>query len=178
MNWIKVIDRVPEVPYLIFALFMFIHQSDWDQVVHIFSNGFIFLAISFTIGAILKVTFKTKRARRSTSISVFKYGFPSMHTMLSVGGIAFFYFVDPLYAVVLGPIGVLYPYSRLKMKVHNGTDITGGAILGVIVGWITGMFILPLILPSLLELIFATFMFLVPMASTVMRIRLARAVSG
>lgn len=174
MDVYGLIDAVPELPYFILAFFHIFQESDALRIIHVFSASFLFLALTLSVGAVLKVTFKTKRPRKKWDVPVFKYGFPSIHTMISVGAIAFLIFIEPAYALLMIPVGFLYPYSRLQLKVHTGADVTGGALLGTITGWLSGALLLPVQLPLFLEAIFTLLMFIIPILFSIARIRVLK----
>lgn len=169
------VDKVPELPYFILAFLYIVQETDGLRAVHAFSVSFIFMALSIIVGAVLKVTFKTKRPVNRLNAPVFRYGFPSIHAMVSIGAIAFLVFIEPFYALLLTPVGLFYSYSRLKLKVHTGADITGGAVLGTIIGVLSGIFILPVRLHYSIEFFFASLMFIVPVCFTIVRIKILKA---
>jgi len=155
-----IIDKFPELPYLILAvLYIHFNISETEKLMHVFSSSFLFLIICVFTGTLLKAIFKTERVTPYYGVSVFRYGFPSMHSLASIGAIGFVYFIEPmgpLLSLVLVPIGLLYVYSRIKIGAHSVTDVIGGAIIGLIMGIISGMHLLKIYLPYPLELIFTT----------------------
>ncbi len=142
-TWIyRTIDRFPAIPYLIIALGYLLLDLGKLKKIHVLSSAFIFLSIAVIMGVLLKVIFKTERKIPRYGGTIVKYGFPSIHALASIGAIAFVYFVDPMFALLLAPLGLLYMYSRIKLGVHSERDILGGAITGLIIGIFCGIYIL------------------------------------
>lgn len=168
-TWVyRIVDKYPSVPYIIIAVgYLLINLIRLEKVIHVFSSAFIFLTIAVIVGVILKVIFRTERKIPRYHGTIIRYGFPSIHSIASVGAIAFIYFVDPLLALLLMPLGALYIYSRLKLGVHSETDIIGGAIVGTIVGILCGIYILPINPGITVELILAVLFFIGPILLTI-----------
>lgn len=166
----KVIDRIPELPYFFFAVVYVIVNPGKDYV-HIFSVAFIFLLMGVFLGTAIKLIFKTPRPRAYKTIKIFSYGFPSLHSLISVGAISFLYFVDLRISLLLIPVCALYMYSRIKLRVHTRGDVVGGAIIGLIFGAGVGFFGLGVFLPHNIELLFSILFFIVPAAISYLRIK-------
>lgn len=61
--------------------------------------------------------------------------FPSGHTAASFAAVAALYFMgDPLWKPALG-LALVIAFSRLYLYVHWPSDVLGGVILGIAVGW-------------------------------------------
>jgi len=86
----------------------------------------------------LKQIFRKERPEGTAGKMYRKYdrfSFPSGHTArvwAIVAIVAFFY---PPLAAVLSIWSVLITYSRLKLRLHDITDVTAGMIIGVAVGF-------------------------------------------
>lgn len=65
------------------------------------------------------------------------YSFPSGHTAASFAAVSALYFsgMRKLWKIAL-PIALVIAFSRLYLYVHYPTDILGGAIVGVIAGYV------------------------------------------
>lgn len=168
-TWIyRIIDRFPAIPYLIIGLgYILLNLDTLDAVMHVFSSAFIFLITAVATGVLLKVIFKTERKIPRYGGTIVKYGFPSIHALASIGGIAFIYFVDPMFALLLVPLGLLYMYSRIKIGVHSETDILGGAVIGIIVGILCGIYVLSTPLEPTVERILAIMFFIALIVLTI-----------
>ena len=167
----SLIDRFPAIPYLVIGLgYLLLNLDKLEDVIHVFSSAFIFLSMAVVIGIILKVIFKTERRIPRYGGTIAKYGFPSIHTLASIGGIAFIYFVDPMFALLLLPLGLLYMYSRIKMGVHSDVDVIGGAIVGIIIGIFCGIYVLNIHLDLTIEIILGALFFIAPLILTVMEL--------
>ncbi|RLI94757.1 MAG: hypothetical protein DRO94_02155 [Candidatus Altiarchaeales archaeon] len=169
----RIIDKFPAIPYLFIAImYLIINLKEIDKVIHIFSSAFIFLLICIIVGILLKIIFKTERRIPRYTGTIAKYGFPSIHSMASIGGIAFVYFVNPFFALLLIPLGLLYVHSRISLKVHSEIDVLGGAIIGIIIGIFCGIYILKIHLPYEIEILFSILFFIVPLAITFIELRM------
>lgn len=165
-------DRTPEVPYIILAISYIIYLKDTAKILHIFASTFIFATLVLVAGILLKIIFKTRRRVPRYGNSTLSYGFPSMHGMASIGALAFTYFIDPFIALILAPIGIFYVYSRIKIRVHNITDMVGGAIIGIVIGAFSGLYVLNNIhLSRDIELILTLLFFTTPILSALIRAR-------
>ncbi|OYT26505.1 MAG: hypothetical protein B6U97_03750 [Candidatus Altiarchaeales archaeon ex4484_96] len=159
------IDKQPVVPYIVLGLMTFImnlHRIEY--VLHLFSSVFIFVSISIALGILLKAIFRTPRRVPRYGGSPIKYGFPSIHSMLSAGSLGFIFFVNPLFLIMLIPLTLLYLYSRIALGVHNVSDVIGGSIIGLILGVSAGILIYQgLKLPLELETFFTILFFILPL---------------
>ncbi len=166
----KLIDEAPVVPYLGLGLGYAIYQwNNPNHLIHLFSSAFIFFMVSVAVGLVLKVVFRTERRVPRYGGPVLRYGFPSIHTMSSVGGVSFAYFVHPVFALALLPLALLYLYSRLSLGVHEVSDVIGGSVAGLILGYFCGKYVY--LAPPLdhnLELAFAVLFFIVPVVGNML----------
>ncbi len=169
-----VVDVVPALPYLLVGLaYIFMNQDNLSQVIHVFSTAFMFSVVAVITGLFIKIIAKTDRKMPRYGSSIVRYGFPSIHALGSAGAAAFAYFVDPMFALVLAPLSLLYVYSRLALGVHSETDIFGGVIIGVIVGVFFGSLVLPsLYFKPVIELVLAVMCFVVAVIATIFEQRL------
>ncbi len=176
----QVINKFPDFPYLIVAFFYI--SAYWSQapkMLHVFACALLFIALAILVGIVLKGIFRTERATpfyatTDYGIPLFRYGFPSLHSLASTGAITFSYFIDPggpLLSVVLTPIAVAYIYSRIRIGAHNQTDVVGGAIVGFFLGIVAGMTILRLPLPLFIEIILSVLVVVGLVFSVFARIR-------
>jgi len=172
MNLYYVIDRVPEFPYFVLAL-AFVFTNPPEASLHVFSVAFIFMVASIFLGLSIKVLFKTKRPVNYPCVPIARYDIPSLHTLISVGAVAFTYFVNPLYAFILAPVGVFYMYSRVRLCVHTKKAVYVGALVGLVMGVFFGMSLHVLSFPGYEHLLTA-FFFLTPVSATVFRLRYLR----
>lgn len=167
------IDRSPELPYFILALVYLFGTTAMDAI-HVFSTAFLFIVTSLTIGLLLKTCFKTKRPIRHYNLPALRYDFPSLHSMISIGTIVFVYYVNPLYSIVLIPVGLFYLYSRIKLKAHSLKGVIGGALIGGVIGFLFGFSLKDVYLPETLELIFAIMLFCTPLLTTIFRMKYSK----
>ena len=165
----RLIDKIPEFPYFLLAM-GYALTIPRDLAIHVFSTAFIFIVMTIAVGLILKSIFKQKRPREHYDIPVLKYDFPSLHSMVSIGATVYVYFVSPLSSVLLCPMGLIYLYSRVRLRVHSVKGVIGGALIGIIMGLMTGTFILGVYLPYNVELILAIFFFIFPVILSIFRI--------
>ncbi|MFH1788659.1 MAG: phosphatase PAP2 family protein [Candidatus Altiarchaeota archaeon] len=164
-------DKIPELPYFLVAL-LFVLADAKVEYIHVFSTAFIFLSLALAIGVCLKLLLKTRRPKPYKSrYEIFRYGFPSLHTMISIGALAFVYYIDPLLSLVLAPVGVFYIYARISGGFHTRGDVLGGMIVGVVIGAFSGSLIDELFLPGRVEFLFAFLFFAVPTLTSVARIK-------
>ncbi|MFZ2455264.1 MAG: restriction endonuclease [Candidatus Altiarchaeia archaeon] len=165
-----IIDKFPDLPYLILA-FLYIgyvsySRTELAKLTHIFSSTLLYVALALAVGIVLKGIFRTQRttpfyATQDYGIKVFRYGFPSLHSLASCGAVSFCYFINPLgplLSVLMIPIAITYIYSRLRIGAHSKTDVVGGAIIGFFVGVIAGVLILGTKLPDMLEMVLSFLM--------------------
>ncbi len=169
----NIIDKVPELPYFIVAMVVVLNNPD-SGYIHVFSTAFLFMLLSLSVGTALKFIFKTKRPTNTYNyyaIPVWGHEFPSLHSMISIGAIAFVYFVDKWIALILVPVGLFYLYSRVAIKVHRVISVISGAIIGLITGIISGHYLLNYHFSSNLELSFMVLFFVIPPMCSFCRIR-------
>lgn len=163
-------DKIPEVPYFVVAV-VFVLTADRGDFVHLFSSSFVFLAASLSVGVVLKLYFHTARPSPYKSrLSLFRYGFPSLHSITSVGAVVFVYFIDPRLSFVLLPVCLFYIYSRLVGKYHTRLDVVGGSVIGVILGFVFGSNIEYIIFPYRIEVFFSMLLFFLPAVCSVCRL--------
>jgi membrane-associated phospholipid phosphatase len=169
----RLIDRTPELPYFIIALF-YLFSTSTPSSIHVFSQAFLFVVFSLALGLLLKSLFKTERPRKHYDMPALRYDFPSLHSMISIGMIVFMYFVDPLYAMVLLPIGLFYLYSRVKVRAHSVAGVLGGAFIGTMLGLLFGLSLSTHQIPEDLEVVFSVMLFCMPLFSAAFRIRYSK----
>jgi membrane-associated phospholipid phosphatase len=162
------IDRSPELPYFILAVIYLLGTTN-PEVMHIFSVAFIFVVTSLASGLFLKSFFKTKRPIKHYDLPSLRYDFPSLHSMISIGTIVFVYYVAPAYSLLLTPVGLFYLYSRLKLKAHSVKGVVGGALLGIMLGYLFGRFMHDITIPEYLDMAFAVMLFCIPVFSALFR---------
>ncbi len=68
------------------------------------------------------------------------YSFPSGHTMSSVVAATVLMRANKKFGFVAIPLAFLIAFSRLYLFVHFPTDILGGTILGIVIGFFTVTF--------------------------------------
>ncbi|MEI7720312.1 MAG: phosphatase PAP2 family protein [bacterium] len=66
------------------------------------------------------------------------YSFPSGHTIFLFALATGVYRIDKKFAYGLLGLGVLVGLARVASGVHYPSDIVGGAVLGLLVGWVGG----------------------------------------
>jgi len=159
------IDKQPAIPYVILGAAIFLmNLQRIEETIHLFSSISIFVALSLIVGVILKAIFRTPRKVPRYGGSPIKYGFPSIHSMLSVGSLGFIFFVNPLFLIILTPLTFLYIYSRIALGVHNVRDVLGGAFIGLIIGVLCGILVYQqLNLPMEMEAFFTLLFFILPL---------------
>jgi len=178
-----IIDKFPDFPYLILAFFylgyIVYSKTEITKVIHIFSSTLLYVVVALIVGILLKGVFRTQRttpfyATQDYGIKVFRYGFPSLHSLASTGAVSFCYFIDPLgplLSVLMIPIAVTYIYSRLRIGAHSKTDVVGGAIIGFFLGIICGIAILGTKLPDMLEILLSGIMVIGLIGSILARVK-------
>ena len=137
------------------------------------------MVLAITVGILLKGVFRTQRttpfyATQDYGIKVFRYGFPSLHSLASTGAVSFAYFINPLgplLSVLMLPIAVTYIYSRMRIGAHSRIDVVGGAIIGFFLGIISGILILGTKLPDLIEIFLSIIMAVALISSILARVK-------
>lgn len=178
-----IIDKFPDLPYLLLA-FLYIGyigytKTDVMVVTHIFSSTLLYVTLAIAVGIVLKGVFRTQRttpfyATQDYGIKVFRYGFPSLHSLASSGAVSFAYFINPLgplLSVLMLPIAVTYIYSRMRIGAHSSIDVIGGAIIGFFLGIISGILILGTKLPDIVEIILSLIMAVALIVSILARVK-------
>jgi membrane-associated phospholipid phosphatase len=178
-----IIDKFPDLPYLVLA-FLYIgyisaSKVELAKLTHVFSSTLLYVGLALAVGIVLKGIFRTQRttpfyATQDYGIKVFRYGFPSLHSLASCGAISFCYFIDPLgplLSVLMIPIAITYIYSRLRIGAHSKTDVVGGAIIGFFVGVIAGILILGTKLPDMVEMVLSLLMIAGLIGSIIARLK-------
>jgi len=169
----RFIDRTPELPYFVIALF-YLFSTSTPASIRIFARAFLFVAVSLAVGLLLKSCFKTKRPRNHYDLPALRYDFPSLHSMISAGMIVFVYFVNPLYALLLIPVGAFYLYSRIKFRAHSVAGVIGGACIGILLGFAFGLSLSAFDIPEDLELVLSIMLLCMPLFSAAFRIRYSK----
>ncbi len=172
MRLYNLIDRLPEFPYFLLALF-YVLTTPVDVARQVLSAAFCYMVFAISVGLAIKLALKTPRPREYRCIPIAKYDIPSLHTLVSVGSIVFIYFINPLYAVVFTPVGVLYMYSRIKLGIHTKKAVIYGALIGVVIGFFFGTIITeidlgPLRVPA------AILFFAIPVCASLYRLKYLR----
>jgi len=176
-----IIDKFPDFPYLV-AAFFYINSgiASTQQLFHIFAATVIFAAVTIASGITLKGVFRTQRttpfyATHDYGIKFFRYGFPSMHSLVSFGAITFTYFIDPggfLLSLLCIPVAIFFMYSRIRIGAHNKKDVIGGAVIGLFLGLVLGYYLLPVHrIPEFFEVILSVFMVAALVISIIGRIK-------
>ncbi len=161
----KVIEEVPYLPYIPLGLgYLLYNIENIAQTLHVFASAFIFLVMTVIFGVMLKLFFRTERQVPFYNNIFFKYGFPSLHTMASIGIIGFAFFVNPIFGLILAPVGLFYGYARVRFGAHTVADVLAGAVAGLIVGILCGLFVYPVQMPAEREIVLAAILVLTPVA--------------
>ncbi|MFH1403692.1 MAG: hypothetical protein ABIH11_05420 [Candidatus Altiarchaeota archaeon] len=163
-----IIDRVPEFPYFLFASY-YVFTTPVSTSRHVFSIAFIYMLVSLLLGLGIKHILKTERPRPYGDVKPFCFDIPSIHTSLSLGAVAFTYFVNPVYSILMFPVGVLYFYSRLKLGYHTKKAILVGALIGVVTGIGCGMLLADLYFTERVESYLSVLFFSIPPIASVLR---------
>lgn len=171
----RIIDLIPELPYFILSL-AFVLNNEPGVIRHVYSVAFLYTVITLVVGLSLKGLFKVRRPKECYDMPLLRYDFPSMHAMISIGAVAYLYFVDAAYAIVLTPISLLYFQSRLELEVHKLSAVIGGAFIGVILGVFAGTVLYGILLPEYFEVMFTILFFILPGCASLVRIRHSRRV--
>jgi membrane-associated phospholipid phosphatase len=165
------VDKVPELPYFIVAVCLILVDPARDYL-HFFSASFVFMAAALAIGISIKVCFKSKRPKvYNSKLILFRYGFPSLHTTISVGALALVYFISPWLSLILLPVGLLYIHARLSGGYHTKSDVLGGIFLGLFLGALVGYSMDRIHFPERIEQIFAVLFFVIPAVCSFARIK-------
>ncbi len=165
----RFIDRAPALPYIVLGIaYLFLGLNNMEKTLHVFSSAMIFMFLVIITGIFLKLILRTPRRVPRYWGTPAVYGFPSIHSMLSVGSIGLFYFIDPSVLIILIPLALIYIYSRLAIGVHSMVDVTGGAIIGFIIGILCGIYIYKIDLPTYIETFMTILFFVTPILLTYM----------
>jgi membrane-associated phospholipid phosphatase len=176
-----IIDKFPDFPYLVMAFFYVnANAAQTRQIFHIFAATFLFAALAVAVGITLKGVFRTQRrtpfyATQDYGIKFFRYGFPSLHSLVSFGAITFTYFIDPgglFLSLLCVPVALFFFYSRIRIGAHSRKDVMGGAIIGLFVGLLSGYYILNgSILSPTLDIVLSVIMVASLIVSIIARIK-------
>ncbi|MEA3255378.1 MAG: phosphatase PAP2 family protein [Candidatus Altiarchaeota archaeon] len=173
-----IINKYPELFYILVAvLYIGYSINEIEGIKQVFSAALIFMVICGITGTLLKAAFKTEREVPYYGVSIFRYGFPSLHSLLSIGLIGFVYFIDPIgpvFSLALIPVGLIYGYSRIRIRAHTLADVVGGGIIGLIIGILSGMYLLSIDFPEPVGTILAALFILTPFISIIVRIKYIR----
>jgi membrane-associated phospholipid phosphatase len=163
------IDRIPELPYFMLALF-YMSYTPPERFMHVFAIAFFYLITSISLGITVKALLRTERPCDYHCIPAVRYDIPSLHTMISAGAVVVIYFIEPLYCLIMAPLGVLYMYSRLKLGLHSKNAVYAGAALGVLTGLFYGLMADKISFGGL-ESVYAVSFFILPICATIFRLR-------
>jgi len=164
------VDRSPEFPFYILAV-VYLFGTEMSVSIHVFSVLVLFMLTSLVVGLLLKTSFRTRRPSKRYNLPMLRYDFPSLHSMISMGTIAFVYYVNSVYATLFIPVGLFYLYSRLKLKAHSLIGVLGGALIGVTLGFSFGVSMWEIHLPEAVEVLLSILLFCTPMATVVFRLK-------
>jgi hypothetical protein len=165
----RVIDCVPEMPYFLLAL-VYMMFNPFSVAVHVLAVTFFYMLTSLTLGLVLKAILKTARPVKYACIPMARYDVPSLHTIIAVGGVPFTYFINPAYCLITIPLALLYMYSRVKMSLHTVRAVYVGALVGLFVGAVFGFSLWRVDIRSY-EGVFAFLFFVIPLSSTIYRLK-------
>jgi membrane-associated phospholipid phosphatase len=178
----NIIDKFPDLPYLLVALiYIANYYKETQVIIDVLAASLLFSVITIAIGIGLKSIFKTERTTpfygtQDYGIKSFRYGFPSLHSLASMGAVSFVYFIKPggeyLTAAML-IISLFYIRSRLRIGAHSRTDVIGGAIVGFFLGIGLGILLFTpiLVLPEALKLLMAALVVIGMVASLIFRLK-------
>ena len=65
------------------------------------------------------------------------YSFPSGHTLSSTIASTILYFANSRFGIWSIPLALAIAFSRLYLFVHFPSDVIGGILLGIIIGWLS-----------------------------------------
>ncbi|MBD3261970.1 MAG: hypothetical protein GF334_09970 [Candidatus Altiarchaeales archaeon] len=164
------IDRFPEAPYYLLSITYLLFQPPADSI-YLFSGALIFVVLSFGLGVALKLALKTERPNYYCSLPAVEYDVPSLHTLVSLGGAAYVYTVNPHYGFVLFPIALAYMYARLESGFHSKKAVFVGAVLGVSLGYLFSIVNLFLFLPVAARTMLAVLFFALPPFTVAFRLK-------
>ena len=168
-NWVyRIIDTIPAIPYLIIAaVFILLNLANLPYAFHVLAVAFIFVSVAVLVGILMKLIFRTERKMPRYGNSIAKYGFPSIHALTAAGAVAFAFFVNPIYALVLVPLALLYIYSRLRLGVHTEADVFGGVVVGGALGLLFGIYVLKFVqFGETVDIILTAMLFIVSLIVT------------
>jgi len=163
------VDRIPELPFFIFAFIYLLTSPKPREIVHVFSICFIFIVIGLGVGMMLKLLFKIPRPKRHYSIKAIDYGFPSLHSLISAGALTLVWYVEPTGVILLLPITLFYMISRHHLGVHRWSSILAGSILGIIIAILCITYLYEIYFNVKLEIFFTILFFLLPPLITLLR---------
>jgi Membrane-associated phospholipid phosphatase len=136
------------IPLAVFIIFMIIYKKSWKQCLPVLiAMILVFVLCDQLSSHIIKPLFARPRPTHYPGIMEHvrtlynytggKYGFISGHATNSFGFITFtaLLFKNKLYSIVAISWAVIVSYSRIYLGVHFVSDITGGMITGIIIGF-------------------------------------------
>ncbi len=162
------IDKVPEFPYFILSSF-FVFSMPIEVSRHVFAIAFLYMISSIFLGLAMKMVLKTKRPKPYGKIEPFCFDIPSLHTMVSIGAVAYVFFVDLYYSIVLFPICILYFISRLRLGYHTVNAVLIGAVSGVLVGCFFGLLLDTIFFDMMIESFLSVLFFIIPVFASLFR---------
>jgi membrane-associated phospholipid phosphatase len=163
------IDSVPELPYFILAL-AFVFTETVDKARHVLAVVFIYVILALAAGILVKYISRSERPKERYRMFLIEYDVPSLHTLIAVGLVFFAYFINPLYSLLLTPIGLLYMRSRVCLGFHTKKAVVVGAWIGALVGFATGYLLWKITLSEWVELLFVILVLIIPLFATYLRI--------
>ncbi len=169
MDVYKLIDRVPEMPYFLMALAYAVIEP--ERATQVFPSAFVFLAVTITVGLLMKASLKTQRPVVYPGIPIAKYDVPSLHTAISVGAVSFIYFMEPVFTIVFTPIAFVYMYSRIRLGFHTRLAVYTGVVVGFLAGSAVGYGLSGHVFSAFESFALSIMFFLVPVSATVFRLR-------
>jgi len=169
MRLYYLIDRVPELPYFIFAL-IFVLYTPVEVAKQVFAVSCLFMVSGIIVGVSLKVLLKTKRPCEYHCIPYVKYDVPSLHTLLSIGAIAYICFINVKYCVFAIPMGYTYMISRLRLGLHTKKAVYVGAAVGLLMGSLFGYLLWRIDFHGF-EYPMSVLFFLIPVSATLFRLK-------
>ena len=167
MKAYQLIDSLPELPYIILAL-AYIALYPLERSLHVLATAFIFLLTGLVIGLALKRMIRSERPKKYKGIPIAEYDIPSLHTLLSIGAIAFVYQIERQYTIIFIPLGLIYMVSRVGLGVHTKSAVIFGAAIGMLLGSFFGVAIDGIDYKGL-EGLFTILFFLTPVTATFFR---------
>ncbi len=145
--WMVITNQFSWIPLYLLFFYLIFKSLGWKKLIALILLIALLVTFSDQLTVFIKNTFERLRPNRDTSINEIirilknnkSFSFVSGHATTSAAVSLFMHLTlkkDFKYTVLFFIWPLLFAYSRIYIGVHFPIDVTVGALLGLLIGWI------------------------------------------